>query len=645
MTLDAADRDPSTSPGDDFYRFANGGWLDANPIPPGYGSWGAFEEIGVRNEVVLHDLLQRAAEAPADALDRLLGNQYAAGMDLEAVEAQGVEPIRPFLAAIAEAPDHDALVALLPDLHRHGITAFFGVGVTVDHDDATRHLLWLVPAGLGLPDRESYLADTDAAVELRAAYVDHVAAQLANAGTETSEAARLAPLVLELETRLAGHHLKAEQRRDPDNTLNRHTREELAALAPALDLPGYLAAIGAGEVASTNVEHPPAFAALHDEVVATDLAAVRAYLTFHVVHTTASSLGSTFDDEAFSFYGRRISGKQVQQERYKRVVAAITEDLGEALSQRYVATAFPPSAKDRALEMVEAIREEMRRSIETRPWMGEETRARGLAKLDALTVKIGYPDRWRDWSGLELDRTSFAANRLAATTFDFDWQIGKLAEPVDETEWEMPPHVVNAYYHPTRNEIVFPAGILQPPMFDADADDAVNFGGIGTVIAHEITHGFDDQGRRFDADGAFRDWWTTADQERFTAMADRLAEQFDGYEVLGELPVNGRLTLGENIADLGGVTLAQRAHARVASETPEIDGLTPAQRFFLAAATLWRANVSEELQRTLVQVDPHSPRHLRVRGPFSNLQAFQDAWGLPDDAPMLRARGERIEIW
>jgi predicted metalloendopeptidase len=287
----------------------------------------------------------------------------------------------------------------------------------------------------------------------------------------------------------------------------------------------------------------------------------------------------------------------------------------------------------------------MRHSIETRPWMSETTRARGLTKLEAVRVKIGYPDVWRDWSGLEVTRESYAANRIRAARFEFDHQVEKLRAPVDPADWEMPPHVVNAYYHPTRNEIVFPAGILQPPMFDAGADDAVNFGGIGTVVAHEITHGFDDQGRRFDADGTFNDWWDEGDGERFQALADQLVAQFDGYVAVGEVHVNGRLTLGENIADLGGIALAARAHARVSEGAESIDGLTPAQRFFLANATLWRANMSDEIRRTLAQVDPHSPRPLRVLGPLSNLAEFERAFDIPDGAPMMRPADERIEIW
>jgi putative endopeptidase len=629
MTLPATDRDPGTDPGVDFYRFANGGWLDANPIPAGYGSWGSFEEVARRNEVVLRELLERAAVEPADQLDRLLGDAFAAGLDLAAVERAGTAPIAPLLEAIAQGEP----LAVLPELHRSGIFPFFAADVTVDHDDSTRNLLWLAQPRLGLPDRETYF--DDAAAGLRDAYVEHVAAQLANVGVEGDAAA-----ILALETRLAELHLKAEDRRDPDKTHNRRDRAAVEAL-----LPGYLDALGAGAAETVNVENPALLSALPELLAETDAATLRAYLSFAVVRAVADALPARIDDEDFAFYGRRIRGQQEQHERVKRVIDAIGEDLGEALAQRYVERTFPPEAKDRAQRMVAAILAEMRASLRTREWMSSETRSRGEGKLDAMRVKIGYPERWRDWTGLAIARDAYAANRLAAARFEVARRLAKLGEPVDRDEWEMPAHIVNAYYHPTLNEIVVPAGILQAPLFDAGADDAVNFGGIGMVIAHEVTHGFDDQGRRFDAHGHLRDWWTEDDEARFKALADRLVEQFDAYVVLDGVHVNGRLTLGENIADLGGLGLAQRAHARIAAGAPAIGGLSPAQRFFLANATLWRANISPELQRTLAGIDPHSPRRLRVLGPVSNLDAFRDAFGLADDAPIMRPPGERIEIW
>ena len=422
MGLRASDRDPSADPGVDFYRFANGGWLDANPIPAGYGAWGAFEEVSRRNEVILRELLERAAAEPVDELDRLLGDAFAAGLDVAAIEAVGLEPIAPLLRAIAAADGLEAVLALLPTLHRWGIFALFGWRVTVDHDDCSRHLLWLAQAGLGLPDREMYFDDGHAGVALRAAYVEHVAAQLAHAGVPSERATS----VLELETRLAVLHLKPEERRDVERTHNRFERAALTTLAPELALPSYFSALGAGATGSVNVENPRLLERLHGVVETTAPATLRAYLTFTLVRAVANALPARISDEDFAFYGRRIKGQQEQHERSKRVIDAIGEDLGEALAQRYVTRNFPREAKQRAASMVAAILEEMRASIRTRAWMGAETRARAEAKLDALGVKIGYPDRWREWSGLEIGRTSYAANRLNATRFELDRQLAKL---------------------------------------------------------------------------------------------------------------------------------------------------------------------------------------------------------------------------
>ncbi|MDO8732380.1 MAG: M13 family metallopeptidase [Actinomycetota bacterium] len=645
MALHDVDRDPSVNPGVNFYRFANGGWLEANPIPAGFGAWGAFEEVQTRNETLIHELLQKASDSPANELDRKLGDYFVSGMDTDAIERAGISAIQPLLDEIELLSTHQLLLDFLPRLHNFGVAALFMWAVDVDHDDSTQNLLWLVPSGLGLPERESYFADSEAATGLRVAYVEHVRAQLVNIGTSEQDAAGLAPAILEFETRLAERNMRAEERRDLDRTLNRFTIDALAALAPNLQLREYLIAVGAVGANTVNVANTDYLQQLHAILADTELSILRAYIKFRVVSACASALPTRIEDEAFEFYGRRVGGQKEPKERYKRVIAALGSDMGEAVGQRYVDETFSPAAKDRALEMVREIVEEMRQSLRTRAWMTEQTRAQALVKLDAFGVKIGYPDQWRDWSGLEINRHSFAANRLNATRFELDRELAKLAAPVDENEWEMPPHIVNAYFHPSRNEIVFPAGILQPPMFDADADDAVNYGGIGTVIAHEITHGFDDQGRRFDANGEFVDWWHEDDQQHFTALAERLVAQFDEYIIVDDVHVNGRLTLGENIADLGGIALAQRAHARVSVDSPDVDGLTPAQRFFLANATLWRVNMSEELKRTLAQVDPHSPREIRVAGPFSNLDAFQQAFGLDDDAPIMRSRDERIEIW
>lgn len=563
-------------------------------------------------------------------------------MDVDRIEAVGIAPLEPWLERIRAVGSSAEAISLMAALHRAGFSPLWSWWCDVDHDDSTRHLLWLAQGGLGLPERDSYVNDSEAAVALREAYASHVSAQLANVGWSTTGDG---PAVLAFETRLAAHHLRSEQRRDPDLTLNKRTPDDLAGMAPGLGLPGYLLDLGLGGAASVNIEHPAYFEALAGIVDHTDLATIRAYLAFHIVRAVASALPSVIDEENFAFYGRRILGQQEQKPRHKRVIAALGQDMGEALGRRFAERAFSPQAKERAEVMVAEIIDQMRRSLLSRTWMGDQTRARALAKLDTFRVKIGFPDRWRDWSGLSIDRTSYAANRMSAAAFEVDYQLTRAAGEVDRTEWEMPAHLVNAYYHPNLNEIVFPAGILQPPFFDADADDALNYGAIGAVIAHEVTHGFDDQGRRFDESGHFADWWTPEDQERFTALADRLVEQFDGYLAVDDVHVNGRLTLGENIADLGGVTLAYRALMERAADAPPIDGLTPAQRFFLSWATVWRSRTSDELARTLAQVDPHSPRPLRATAPLANLDGFASAFDLAEDTPMMRPREDRIEIW
>ncbi len=645
--IDPDDLDRSIGPGDDFYRYANGGWLDANPVPPEYGSWGAFHEVTIRNEELLKDLLERAAGKPDDETGRMAGDYYASGMDEGGIVEAGTAPLSPFLDRIEAVEAVDDLRGLALSFHEIGAGFIFGGHVSPDFDDSSRYLLYVSQGGLGLPERDYYFRDDGPSVELRRMYRHHVAAQLRNLGTPTGRAEDEASAIRELETALAEPSYTATQLRDPDLTLNRTAVADLGTAMPGFGLPRYLAEAGAGAVRTVNLDNPAFFSAVAEILHATPMATLRAYARWNLVRSTAPALPPQLADESFDFYGRTLGGQKEQKPRWKRVLAMASSDIGELVGRLYVAAAFTPEAKARARTMVDDLVSSMAASLRTRAWMSDGTRAEALAKLAGLTVKIGYPDEWRDFSGLRIDRGPFVVNRMRAATFERRYRLERLDQPVDRGEWSMPPHLVNAYYHPTRNEIVFPAGILQPPFFFADADDAVNFGGIGAVIGHEITHGFDDKGSRFDASGRFRNWWDDADREEFEQRARGVEDQFSAYRVLDGLPVNGALTLGENIADLGGLAIAYRALlARLGDGPhPATDGFTPAQRFFLSWARAWRRNATDEHVRLVVQTDPHSPGNFRANGPLGNMSEFAAAFGLDDDAPMMRPPGERIEIW
>jgi predicted metalloendopeptidase len=651
--IDRALFDTAVPLASDFYDHVNGGWLAANPVPPEYGSWGAFHEVNLANQELLKGLLEAAAAdvAAADAasLDpaapaNLAGRYYAAAMDEAAIAAAGAGPLADLLARVDAVASPADVRELLPTLQRFGIGALHGAGIEPDFDDSTAYLVYLGQGGLGLPERDYYTRTDDASVALRAAYVAHVTNQLANLGIDADAAADAAERILAFETRLAEPSYPAEKMRDVQLTLNRFAVDELDTLMPGFGLAGYVRELGVTQP-SVSVDNPGFFTALDAVLADTPAATMRDYLRWHVVRAYAGSLSPAFENEAFDFYGRQLGGQQQLRPRWKRVLDAASADIGEAVAQLYVDAAFSEAAKHRCEAMVDNLLAAMGDAIRGVDWMGEDTKARALEKLAGFGYKIGFPDAWRSYAGLELG-ASHAGNRMAAAAFEHDRQFARLLEPVDTTEWAMPAHTVNAYYHPLLNEIVFPAGILQPPFFFADADDAVNFGAIGAVIGHEITHGFDDQGSRFDAHGHLSEWWTESDRAEFERRAAVLIEQFDGFEILPDVHVNGRLTLGENIADLGGVTVALAAlHAAGGADGEPIDGFTPVQRFFLAYAAMWRTNLTDEYARLLVNIDPHSPARFRVNAPLSNLPAFAEAFDVEPGTPMARGAEGRAKVW
>jgi predicted metalloendopeptidase len=645
--FDTADSDPSVSPADDFYRFANGGWLDNNPVPPEYGAWGAPHEVHVRNEAILHELLKNAAETDSDpgSINQMVGDYYGSGMNTSAIEDLGISPIQPWLDRIESIETTDDIRGLVADFHQRGIGALFGMSVIPDFERPTENLLYLDQGGLGLPDRDYYLRDDEQSKDLIVAYRDHIESMLALANVAVD--AGTVDSIVAIETAIAEASYTNVQMRDMDLILNKYDIEAARELMPNFDLIAYLHAIGAGDESSISVDNVGLYPVLDAMLRTTSIDDWKAYFTWHLLRSTAGALPDEFEAEAFNFYGRTLGGQQKRKDRWKRVLASGSGDIGELISQLYVADNFSPESKQAMEELVEYLIVAMRARLTTIPWMSEDTRAEALQKLEGFGYKIGYPDVWRDYSALEIVPDQWLRNRVAASRFEFDRQIAKLGQPVDPEEWSMAPHVVNAYYHPLRNEIVFPAGILQPPFFDLEADDATNYGAIGSVIGHEITHGFDDQGGKFDASGQMRDWWSPEDAAEFERRATVVVEQFNDYEVEDGLQVNGELTLGENIADLGGLKIALAAllASQDGDDAASVAGLTREQRFYLAYARAWRQNYTDEYLRLLVNSDPHSPSHFRCNGPLSNLPSFAEAFGIAQDSPSMRPIDERADIW
>lgn len=642
--IDTTNFDIETNPGSDFYRHVNGGWLDNNPVPAEHPAWGSALEVHVRNEATLHNLLEEASAdpGPEGTARRMVGDYFAAGMDTDAIADAGTAPLDPYLVRIDAIEGIEDVRALLVDLRKVGVAAFHSIGIDPDFEDPDRYLVYLAQGGLGLPERDYYLRDDDRSKALVAAYVDHVAAQLENMGAGGRDEAEA---ILELERRLAGASMPAEDHRDLSKVLNRHDLESLDEVMPRFGLTSHLRELGVTSD-SVSIDNAAFFETLDDLLGDTPIEVVRSYLRWHLVRRFASALPQSFEDEAFDFYNRKLGGQQEPRERWTRILAAATADIGEQVSRLYVDVAFSPEAKERCEEMVDGLIAAMARSIESLDWMTSATKRAALGKVSTFTHKIGYPDEWRDYTRLPIDRTSFAGNRMRASAFEFDRKMSRLADPVDKSEWELPAHVVNAYYNPLLNEVVFPAGILQPPFFYPDADDAVNYGGIGAVIGHEITHGFDDNGSRFDEVGRRRNWWTEEDRAEFEKRAQVLVEQFSAYEVFDDLNVNGKLTLGENIADLGGLAIAHDAFTSTLDGSEEqIGGMTPVQRFFVAFATIWRMNYSDEYLRMVTNIDVHSPNPFRSNGPVSNFPPFAGAFAVAEGSPMRRPAGTLVEIW
>ncbi|HEX9160679.1 MAG TPA: M13 family metallopeptidase, partial [Thermoanaerobaculia bacterium] len=632
----------------DFNQYANGGWLKKNPIPPAYSNWGVANVLQEHNREMLRSILDMAAKskAPAGSVDQKIGDYYTTCMDEPAVEAQDIKPLQPELERIGAIKSADDLQNEIAHLHADGFSPLFVFGSAQDRKNSEEVTAIALQGGLGLPDRDYYLKDDPKSKDIREKYAQYVQKVFELAGDPAETAAQEAKNVIALETKLATASLTRVQRRDPEATYHRMTLEQASQLTPTFAWTRYYNTLGVPANAPVNVAMPDFFKEVDKDLTAVPVSDWKEYLRFNTINNAAPTLSKKFVDANFDFYSATLRGTKEQLPRWKRCVASTDRALGEALGQAYVKTAFPPEAKKRMLELVNNLGDALGSDIKGLDWMNDATKAQALAKLNAFTRKIGYPDKWRDYSTLKVDRSSYAQNVLRARVFENKRDIEKIGKPVDRTEWGMSPPTVNAYYNSSMNEIVFPAGILQPPFYDPNRDDAYNYGAVGAVIGHEMTHGFDDQGSKFDAKGNLVNWWTPDDLKAFQKQAECIQKQFDEFKV-GDVNTNGKLVSGESIADLAGLKIAYAAYQKSQQGKPRqvIDGFTPEQRFFLGYAHSWAASGRPESERLQATTDPHPLDRFRANAPLTNMPEFASAFGCKADDPMVRAADKRCVVW
>ncbi len=648
--INIANIDPSVNPCDDFFHYASGNWLKKNPIPAAETRWGSFNELADHNNATLHTILNEAARqaltAPKGSNTQKVGDFYAAAMDTMAIEAAGLKYLQPHLARIGAVTDLTGMQRLLADPKVPTGNVWFGSGVGQDRKISTQYAVQVRQGGLSLPDRDYYLKDDARSKAIRTAYQNYQVSIFKLLGDTEEQAQAEAAANTRIETRLAQASTSRVNLRDPYANYHKLTVAQATTDYPNLNLPLQLQEQGLSAAKEVIVGQPAFLKEVNTMLAEVPIADQKSYLRWHLVSGLTPALPKAFGDEAFRFT-QVLSGAKKQQPRWKRMLASTDGALGEAFGQLYVDKAFSPAAKARAKQMIENLRTAYAERIKSTDWMSAATKTEAIKKLNAFAVKIGYPDKWKDYSKLTITRESYLNNLLAAREWATKENTDKFGKPIDRGEWNMTPPTVNAYYSPSMNEIVFPAGILQPPFYDPKADDAVNYGGIGAVIGHEMTHGFDDQGRQSDSQGNLRDWWTKEDADKFTAKANAVGKQYDAFSPLDSVHVNGKLTMGENLADLGGLTIAYQAFQKTpeAKGHQKIDGFTPEQRFFLAYAQIWRTNTRPEYIRQQVQTDPHSPAQYRTNGPLMNMPEFYQAFGCKDGNKMVRATTDRSKIW
>ncbi len=647
--LNLANIDPSVEPCADFFKYANGNWIKNNPVPAAEVRWGSFNELADRNNAILRNILESAAKTPgaAGTNQQKVGDYYAAGMDTVSIEKNGLMPLQGELTRIKSIKNLTDLQKVLARHQVIGTGSLFNLGVGQDDKNSTQYAVFAGQSGLGLPDKDMYLKDDKRSEMVRGEYRNYLTKIFQLSGESEADAKKHTDAVLRIETRLAKASKGRVELRDPYANYNKMAVADLVKKAPNFNWALQMQEVKLGTAKEIIVGQPKFFEEASTMLKTVSIPDWQAYLKSKLISSFAGTLPQAYVQANFDFYSKTLNGAKAMQPRWKRILRATDGALGEAFGQLYVEKAFTPAAKRRAQELVQNLQAAFSKRIDASDWMTPETKAQAQNKLRAFTVKIGYPDKWKDYSALKVERTSYAANVLRAREWGTFDNSSKLGKPVDRMEWGMTPPTVNAYYNPGLNEIAFPAGILQPPFYDPNADDAVNYGGIGAVIGHEITHGFDDQGRLYDAQGNLKSWWTAKDSAQFASRTALVDEQYSAYQPIDSVNVNGKLTMGENIADIGGLNIAYDAFKM----TPQfksneiIDDKTPSQRFFLSFAQIWRVNARPEYLRQQVMTDPHSPAMFRVNGPLSLMPAFYESFGCKDGTKMVRAMDKRAKIW